>query len=173
MQGNIQHSAFNIQQFCWAILIAVSQTSQTVLRGQSVLAFALMVVGLVWLVARGEVLAQSVPGLALQATAVLLMIAARVTFGVRSFHAAANPTAGGLVTHGPYRWLRHPIYAAILYFIWSTAVDHRSLHAIAAALLVTAGAGVRMYAEESLLTTTYPEYAAYRARTARVIPFVL
>jgi protein-S-isoprenylcysteine O-methyltransferase Ste14 len=77
------------------------------------------------------------------------------------------------VIHGPYRWLRHPIYAAILYFIWSTAVDHRSLQAVAAALLVTAGAGVRMYAEESLLTTTYPESAAYRARTARVIPFVL
>ena len=137
------------------------------------LAFALMVVGLVWLVARGEVLAHSVPALALQAAAILLMIAARVTFGVRSFHAVATPTAGALVTHGPYRWLRHPIYAAILYFVWSTAIDHGSLQSIAAALLMTAGAGVRMYAEESLLTTTYPEYAAYGARTARVIPFVL
>jgi protein-S-isoprenylcysteine O-methyltransferase Ste14 len=47
------------------------------------------------------------------------------------------------------------------------------LQAVAAALLVTGGAGVRMYAEESLLTTMYPEYTTYRARTARVIPFVL
>ena len=84
-----------------------------------------------------------------------------------------NFAATPVVTRGPYHWLRHPIYAAILYFIWSTAVDHRSVQSLAAALLVTAGAGVRMYAEESLLMTTYPEYAAYRARTARVIPFVL
>jgi len=30
-----------------------------------------------------------------------------------------------------------------------------------------------MYAEETLLIGTYPEYATYRARTARIIPFVL
>jgi len=119
------------------------------------------------------VLAHGVPAQVIQVAAVLLMIAARLTFGMRSFHAAANPTAGGLVTRGPYHWLRHPIYAAVLYFIWSTALDHRFIQSVAAALLVTAGACVRMYAEESLLLTTYPEYAAYRARTARVIPYVL
>jgi hypothetical protein len=31
-----------------------------------------------------------------------LMIWARLTFGLRSFHPAANPTRGGLVTTGPY-----------------------------------------------------------------------
>ena len=41
-----------------------------------------------------------------QAAAALLMIWARLTFGMRSFHASANPTEGGLVTRGPYRWLR-------------------------------------------------------------------
>jgi protein-S-isoprenylcysteine O-methyltransferase Ste14 len=132
-----------------------------------------MVAGLVWLVMRREILARSVAGIAIQAGAVGLMIAARVTFGRRSFHAAANPTAGGLVTHGPYRWWRHPIYAAVLYFIWAAALDHHSTPAVIAALLVTLVAGVRMYAEETLLMKTYSDYAAYRARTARVIPFVL
>jgi protein-S-isoprenylcysteine O-methyltransferase Ste14 len=143
------------------------------LRAESVLAFALMVAGLAWLILRDEVLARSSGAMVVQAAAVLLMIAARITFGRRSFHAAANPTAGGLVTSGPYRFWRHPIYAAVLYFVWSTALDHHSASAIAAALLVTAGAAVRMYAEETLLVKTYPDYATYRARTARVIPFVL
>jgi protein-S-isoprenylcysteine O-methyltransferase Ste14 len=143
------------------------------LKWQSVLAFGLMVLGLIWLVQRQELFARSLPAQIVQGCAVVLMVAARITFGKRSFHAAANPTAGGLVTTGPYRWLRHPIYAAILYFIWGTALDHRSYQAIAAAGLVTAGAVVRMYAEETLLIGTYPEYATYRARTARVIPFVL
>jgi protein-S-isoprenylcysteine O-methyltransferase Ste14 len=132
-----------------------------------------MVVGLAWLLARREILARSAAGILIQAAAVALMIAARLTFGRRSFHAAANPTSGGLVTHGPYRWWRHPIYAAVLYFVWTAALDYRSTQAVTAALLVTLGAGVRMYAEETLLLNKYPDYAAYRARTARVIPFVL
>ena len=143
------------------------------LKWTSVLAFALMVAGLAWLIARGEVIARSIPAIAVQIAAVALMIAARITFGRRSFHAAANPTAGGLVTTGPYAWLRHPIYAAILYFIWSTALDHRSWQALAAAALVTVGGIARMLAEETLLVQRYPEYAAYRSRTARVIPFLL
>ena len=144
-----------------------------ILKWQSVLAFVLMVAGIVWLVARGEVLARSVLGMVVQGLAVVLMVAARITFGRRSFHAAANPTAGGLVTNGPYRWLRHPIYAAVLYFVWAAALDYRSGQALVAAALVTAGALVRIYAEESLLTAKYPEYGLYAARTARVIPFVL
>lgn len=143
------------------------------LRAQSVLAFALMVLGLAWLMFRREILARSTMWIAIQALAVLLMIAARITFGRRSFHAAANPTAGGLVTTGPYRFWRHPIYAAVLYFVWAAALDYHSSPALVAATLVTIGAAVRMYAEETLLVTAYPDYATYRARTARVIPFVL
>ncbi len=143
------------------------------LKRASILALLPMIAGLVWLMARREFVARSAPALAVQVAALVLMVAARVTFGRRSFHAAANPTEGGLVTTGPYRWFRHPIYAAILYFCWSTAIDHHSLQALLAAGIVTAGAVVRMYAEETLLVGMYPEYRAYRARTARVIPFVL
>jgi protein-S-isoprenylcysteine O-methyltransferase Ste14 len=139
----------------------------------SVVAFVLMVLGLAWMMVRHEVMARSVAAVAVQIAAIALMLAARIAFGRRSFHAAANPTEGGLVTTGPYRWLRHPIYAAILYFVWSTALDHHSWQAIAAATIITAGAVLRMVAEETLLIEKYPGYAAYRARTARVIPFLL
>jgi protein-S-isoprenylcysteine O-methyltransferase Ste14 len=142
------------------------------LRWQSVLAFVLMVIGLAWMAVRRELFARSVPALIVQASAVALMIAARMTFGKRSFHAAADPTAGGLVTTGPYRWLRHPIYAAVLYFAWSAALEYCTGPALCAAGFVTSGAAVRMYAEETLLSRKYPAYAGYRDRTARVIPFV-
>ena len=64
--------------------------------------------------------------IAIQVCAGALMIWARVTFGMRSFHGAANPTAGGLVTTGPYKYIRHPIYAAILYFLWAGIAAHPS-----------------------------------------------
>ena len=139
----------------------------------SVAAFVLMVAGLFWLILTNQVFAKEPLFVAVQVAAVLLMIWARIVFGRRSFHAAANPTAGGIVTTGPYRVIRHPIYAAVLYFIWAAALDHRTLVAITAAVALTIGAVVRMLSEEHLLVAQYPEYAAYKARTARVVPYLI
>ena len=66
-------------------------------------------------------------GITIQVLAALLMVWARLSFGRRSFHAGADPTEGGLVTHGAYRWFRHPIYAAICYFLLVSLVEHASL----------------------------------------------
>ena len=96
------------------------------LKPSSLLGFGLMIAGIVLMVQRHELFAGSAPGLVVQVFAIGLMVAARITFGLRSFHAAANPTAGGLVTRGPYALLRHPIYAAVLYFVWAAAIDRRS-----------------------------------------------
>src|SRR5579862_6825169 len=76
--------------------------------------------------------------IAIQVIAALLMAWARLTFGIRSFHGTANPTAGGLVTTGPYKYIRHPIYAAILYFLWAGISAHVSLVTVAAGLLASA-----------------------------------
>jgi protein-S-isoprenylcysteine O-methyltransferase Ste14 len=109
----------------------------------------------------------------IQVIAALLMLWARLTFGIRSFHGTANPTAGGLVTTGPYRYIRHPIYAAILYFFWAGIAAHPSVVTIAVGLLATAFTAVRIVAEEKLLVTMYPEYGAYARVTKQVVPFVL
>ncbi len=111
--------------------------------------------------------------LGLQAAAILLMVWARVTFGLRSFHYAANPTGGGLVTTGPYRFIRHPIYAAILLFVWTGVAANWSLQAGALGLVASAMTVLRMLLEESLVVERYPEYADYARRTRRVIPFIL
>jgi protein-S-isoprenylcysteine O-methyltransferase Ste14 len=142
---------------------------------RSLVATLLLVVA-VWLLLRDHALFARMPvGIALQALAAVLLLWARVTFGMRSFHAMANPTKGGLVTAGPYRFWRHPIYAAVLLFVWSgvlargvppTATD---LALGAFATLMTA---VRIQAEEQLLRASMPEYPAYAARTKRLIPFV-
>jgi protein-S-isoprenylcysteine O-methyltransferase Ste14 len=109
--------------------------------------------------------------IAVQAAAVLLFLWARATFGLRSFHAAANPTEGGLVTTGPYRWLRHPIYAALLLFSAAGAAAHFSRGSLLF-LVVAAGAALRIAAEEKLIVERYPEYREYARRTKRLVPFL-
>jgi protein-S-isoprenylcysteine O-methyltransferase Ste14 len=105
-----------------------------------------------------------------QLAGVLLMIWARVTFGLRSFQAAANPTAGGLVTSGPYHFVRHPIYASICLFLWAGVLGNFSLLSISLGTLGAAGAVVRVLCEEHLLLRQYPEYHAYAIRTRRLLP---
>jgi protein-S-isoprenylcysteine O-methyltransferase Ste14 len=95
-----------------------------------------------------------------------------MTFGGRSFHAAARPTEGGVVTSGPYRYVRHPIYAAVIYFTWAGILSHLSILNLVLGICAIAGAGLRIVAEEKLLVDRYPEYKRYANRTKRIIPFL-
>ena len=130
-----------------------------------------MVAGVVGLWKTGTLLSPRPAAIALQAIAAVLFVWARATFGLRSFHPAANPTEGGLVTTGPYRWMRHPIYAAILLFAGAGAAARPSAGSLFF-LLVAAGAAVRIAAEETLLVERYPEYRDYARRTKRLIPLL-
>ena len=142
---------------------------------RSILATVALVLCVVALLERRELFARHPVGIALQVAAAALMLWARLTFGRRSFHAAANPTEGGLVTTGPYRFWRHPIYAAILLFLWAGVLSQRHAPTSIALLLAAAATlftGVRIHAEERLLNETFPDYAADSARTKRLVPFV-
>lgn len=109
---------------------------------------------------------------AIQAAAFALMVAARITFGRRSAHAAATPGASGLITTGPYAYLRHPIYAAIIHFVWAGATEDLSWPVLGWAETVTAGAFTRMHLEEHALIRKYPEYREYKKRVKKLVPFV-
>ena len=139
----------------------------------SKVAFLAMVAGLAGLYYGGGLFAAHSINIAVQAAASLLMVLARITFGRRSFHAGADPTEGNLVTTGPYAYLRHPIYAAIIYFIWAGALDHLSWRVVSWAELITAGAFTRMHLEERFLIRKYPAYRDYKRRVKRIVPFVL
>lgn len=139
----------------------------------SLFATAVLVLTALSLLVKHSLFASAPVLIAGQVMAGLLMVWARVTFGLRSLHAAATPTAGGLITTGPYRFLRHPIYSAILLFLWAGVASHVSLLNMVLGVLASGAIAVRIGTEERLVVERYPEYAAYAARTRRVIPFVL
>ncbi|HZU24309.1 MAG TPA: isoprenylcysteine carboxylmethyltransferase family protein [Bryobacteraceae bacterium] len=135
-------------------------------------AFVVLVGCVGWLIYTHSLFGTGPITIAVQVAAALLMLWARVIFGMRSFHASANPTEGGLVTSGPYRWLRHPIYAAIFWFVWAGVAAHPSIDAAGTAALATVMLAVRVASEEKLLTQRYPEYADYAQHTSRLLPFL-
>jgi len=79
-----------------------------------------------------------------------------------------------LVEHGPYRFVRHPIYTGILTMFFATALALGRLAGFAATLLMFASFWIKLRDEETLMLQQFPDrYAAYRQRAKRIIPFVL
>jgi protein-S-isoprenylcysteine O-methyltransferase Ste14 len=78
-----------------------------------------------------------------------------------------------LVTKGPYRVVRHPVYSGLLLALLGTALATYTYLFIVVAVL----AAYFLYSatvEERFLQESFPgTYASYRARTKMLIPFVL
>jgi protein-S-isoprenylcysteine O-methyltransferase Ste14 len=142
------------------------------LKTLSLAALLLMVVAVLGLIATNSLLARTPAGIAVQVAAFLLMVWARLTFGRRSFHASADPTPGGLITTGPYRFIRHPIYTAASLFIWAGVLSNWSVLAASLGVLLLVGAIVRMLCEERLVVAAYPEYRDYARTAKRMVPYV-
>ena len=78
-----------------------------------------------------------------------------------------------LVTSGPYRFVRHPIYSGLLTAMLGTALVDNLLGLIVVVVLVAYFyyCGI---VEERNLTATFPlAYPEYRGRTKMLIPFLL
>jgi protein-S-isoprenylcysteine O-methyltransferase Ste14 len=88
----------------------------------------------------------------------------------RSFSIMAQ--ARRLVTDGPYRFVRHPLYLAEFISYLGVFIQYASW--ISAALLVVqCGFQIRrMLNEEALLQMAFPEYAGYATHRARFLPGV-
>ena len=88
----------------------------------------------------------------------------------RSFSVMAE--ARSLVTAGPYRLVRHPLYASEQLAMFGVALQHLCPGVVAILALQTAFQLWRMRNEEAVLGSAFPEYEQYKARTARLIPGV-
>jgi protein-S-isoprenylcysteine O-methyltransferase Ste14 len=80
------------------------------------------------------------------------------------------PEARSLVTSGPYAIVRHPLYVCELIAFFGFALQHIQPWSLILFVAQAALQFVRMIYEERVLTAAFPEYEAYRQRTARLIP---
>jgi len=110
-----------------------------------------------WLVA-GEVVALASCGFLLAS-----VLALGTCFGVL-------PEARGLVTRGPYRLVRHPVYLGELGACAGLVLSAPSAWNLTAAAVLLGAQLVRMRLEERALAAAFPEYATYAERTPRLIP---
>ena len=75
-----------------------------------------------------------------------------------------------LITDGPYRWCRHPIYLGVLAGFVGTALYIGAATSLAAPLFAIYAFGLKSGAEERQLSERFAQYTAYRRRTFGVFP---
>jgi len=78
-----------------------------------------------------------------------------------------------LVTSGPYRFVRHPIYSGLLTAMLGTALVNNLLGLIVVAVLVAYFYYCGIVEERNLVATFPKAYPEYRSRTKMLIPLLL
>ncbi len=75
-----------------------------------------------------------------------------------------------LVDGGPYRWIRHPLYAGEIVSSLGLAIFAGTAVAFGVLLAFCLLQGYRVLREEEILLQALPQYRGYRTRTAALIP---
>ena len=116
--------------------------------------------------------AMSVIGLILMFAGMAVLVLGRLYLGGNWSQTVAAKEGHELVTSGPYRWIRHPMYAGgLLACIGSAPVASGPF--VFLLLLLGPLFIWRVGAEDKLLATQFPrDFPAYKARTWALIPFV-
>lgn len=128
---------------------------------------------LIALALTGTIIARTTLLLAVEIAALALAAWAILTVSVRNVNVTPDVRHGSrLVREGPYRWIRHPMYASILLgalaLVLETPTPARWLiYGVLAVDLL-----VKLNYEERLLSAAFPPYAAYREVSKRLIPFI-
>ncbi len=90
-----------------------------------------------------------------------------------NFNVVPTPVEKGLlVTRGPYKVIRHPMYTSIFIFALVLLASQFDYKKLIISLVLIAGLIVKMKYEEGLLCMHFPEYQSYMQKTKRVMPFL-
>jgi protein-S-isoprenylcysteine O-methyltransferase Ste14 len=115
------------------------------------------------------------PGWVWSGNALLLVGSLFLLACVREFHVAGRGTLApwspprALVTGGPYRWSRNPMYLSVLVVLlgWSVRYASAPLLVYAAAMAVAFHLRVRLFEEPRLRTSFGPDWDRYARRVRR------
>ena len=122
----------------------------------------------------GPVFASSPMALGLELLGFALGIWALGSMTFRNLNVLPDIRAGSrLVTHGPYRYIRHPMYSALLLVTLAMVLDALSTVRLILWIVLATDLWAKLWYEEQLLARHFEEYEAYQQRTKRLIPFLL
>jgi protein-S-isoprenylcysteine O-methyltransferase Ste14 len=146
-------------------------------RGEGWVALQLVLLGLIALAAWLAVGQQGAPPLELRLLGTATCVAGLViiTWGAATLGSFLTPfprptERHELITHGPFRWVRHPIYTGVLLSALGACLISGSWLALAFWLCLCALFDLKARREEAWLAQRYSQYLEYRKRTRKFLP---
>jgi protein-S-isoprenylcysteine O-methyltransferase Ste14 len=145
--------------------------SRFALAGRLLVAAQFALIG--WLIWPLTPQAWSPPALALLACAVALGLWTIVHNRPGNFNIRPEPKATArLVTSGPYRYLRNPMYSAVMLFAAAEVVAYADPWKIVCWIVLALVLFAKALLEERYLRALFPDYDTYAKRVRRFIPGV-
>ncbi|HVZ58572.1 MAG TPA: isoprenylcysteine carboxylmethyltransferase family protein [Patescibacteria group bacterium] len=129
---------------------------------------------LIYLFLSGEVLPLSPLSGLFELAGVLLFVWAIWSMRVTTIQITADVAPdSNLVTDGPYEFIRHPMYVAVILVAIGLLINTYSLPRLFAVLLLACDFGLKASYEETLLVKYFKKgYEDYREKTKRFIPLI-
>ncbi len=128
---------------------------------------------LLFIFVTGSVVSNTKTGLLIECVGVFLALHAIYVMKISNFN--LTPTVkqnSELITSGPYRIIRHPMYIAQLITVLPLVIDYFSWYRFSAFAILTFILLVKINYEEQLLLAHFKDYKAYIKRTKKLIPYV-
>lgn len=119
----------------------------------------------------GPWFAHSLWGLALQGLGVAIGLWG--VLAMQRFNIVPDPRPDcKLVCHGPYRWIRHPMYLSIILFFTPLIIEAPTTFRPGVFAILIADLLVKLSYEERLLCSRVDGYSDYCHRSKRLLPFI-
>lgn len=128
---------------------------------------------LLYILVSGPVISNNAAGLLIECAGIFLALLAIYVIKINNFN--ITPTVkqnSELITSGPYRIIRHPMYIAQLIAVLPLVIDYFSWPRFIAFLILLIILMVKIDYEEKLLIAHFPDYLAYKEKTKKLIPYV-
>ena len=77
-----------------------------------------------------------------------------------------------LQTGGPYRWVRHPMYSALLLVMLVLVLEEFTYWRGLVWLILSLDLFLKLQYEEELLVNEFSEYRVYQSKTSKLIPWI-
>ena len=111
--------------------------------------------------------------LAVELLGLALGVWAVFTMGIGNFNVTPDPLRSShLVTRGPYRFIRHPMYLALLLVTLPLVITQFSALRLAIWLVLFIDLVIKLNYEEGILAAWFEGYRDYMQQSYRLVPFI-
>lgn len=134
---------------------------------------SIQLLSLIYIFISGPVIAENINGFLVEMAGIFLGVLAIVIMKPGNFNIRPLIKEGGvLVTKGPYRIIRHPMYIAQIIAVIPLVIESFTYYRLIAVIVLTIVLLVKIEFEEKLLKKHFEGYNSYIKKTKKLIPFI-